>query len=222
MRPFDEIYQLAASRKGGPEALEDLLEPPLEKDQLLTIPDDRWLSMMTKCIFQAGFSWKVIEKKWPGFEAAFDNFHVARCAFLNDEDFERLLSNKDIVRNGVKIRAVQENARFISEIAECHGSAAAYFTSFPSSAYVELLEALKKRGTRLGGSTAQFFCRFMGLDSFMLSRDVTARLIAEGVIDKPATSKGAMKKVQEAFNEWHSQSGRSLKEISRVLAMSTD
>jgi 3-methyladenine DNA glycosylase Tag len=26
---------------------------------------------MTKRIFSAGFAWSVIEKKWPGFEAAF-------------------------------------------------------------------------------------------------------------------------------------------------------
>jgi hypothetical protein len=49
---------------------------------------------------------------------------------------------------------------------------------------------------------------------------VTARLIAEGVIDKAATSQKAMTSVQDAFNTWLRQSGRSLTEISRVLAMS--
>ena len=32
---------------------------------------------MTRAIFQSGFSWKVIEAKWPGFEEAFDGFDVA-------------------------------------------------------------------------------------------------------------------------------------------------
>ena len=32
----------------------------------------------------------------------------------------------------------------------------------------------------------------MGVDSFILSRDVTAALIREGVVDKAPTSKGAM------------------------------
>lgn len=53
-----------------------------------------------------------------------------------------------------------------------------------------------------------------------LSPDVTARLIAEGVIDKPASSKTALRTVQAAFNSWMEQSGRSLTEISQVLAMS--
>jgi len=51
-------------------------------------------------------------------------------------------------------------------------------------------------------------------------RDVTTRLIVEGVIDKPATSKTALRVVQAAFNTWMEQSGKSLTEISRVLAMS--
>ena len=44
--------------------------------------------------------------------------------------------------------------------------------------------------------------------------------VAEGVIDKQPSSKTAMKSVQSAFNTWMNQSGRSLTEISRVLAMS--
>jgi hypothetical protein len=60
----------------------------------------------------------------------------------------------------------------------------------------------------------------MGRDGFILSVDVTARLKAEGVIEKPAGSKSSMQANQSAFNEWMDQSGGSLTEISRVLAMS--
>ena len=45
-------------------------------------------------------------------------------------------------------------------------------------------------------------------------------LIDEGIIDKAPTSQKALAAVQEAFNAWMDQSGRSLTEISRVLAMS--
>ena len=78
---------------------------------------------------------------------------------------------------------------------------------------------LKKRGSRLGGA-AQFGLRFMGRDGWILSNDVVARLVAEGVIDKPPTSRKAMAAVQSAFNAWRAESGRSLTEISRVLALS--
>jgi hypothetical protein len=47
-----------------------------------------------------------------------------------------------------------------------------------------------------------------------------ARLIAEAVIDKAPSSKGDRAAVQAAFNAWRTESGRSLTEISRILAMS--
>jgi 3-methyladenine DNA glycosylase Tag len=219
MRHFDEILEIAAGRHGGKTALISQLSKPTPPAQLRERPEDRWLSTLTKCIFCAGFNWKVIESKWDGFEAAFDGFDVGRCAFMDDEKFDALLSDKSIVRNGTKIATVRDNAVFLMELRD-QGGAGEVFGGWPSSDYIGLLELLKTRGSRLGGTTAQYAMRFSGRDGFILSRDVTARLIAEGVIDKPATSKTALRAVQAAFNTWMDQSGRSLTEISRVLAMS--
>lgn len=220
MRHFDEIYEIAAQRHGSAKALETKVEPPLTNAELAQIPADRWLAQMVKCVFQAGFNWKVVESMWPGFETAFHGFDIGRCAMLNEDDFARLVSDTRIVRHGTKIRSVQENAVFLQRLESEHGSAAAFFAEWPSNDYANLLEFIKKNGSRLGGNTGQYFLRFMGKDSYILSRDVVARLIAEGVIDKPPTSKKAMAAVQEAFNIWVEQSGRSLKEISRICAMS--
>lgn len=220
MRSFDEIYEISAGRKGGPEALEALLASPKPVAELAAIPDDRWLAGMTRSIFQAGFNWKVVENMWPGFEEAFEGFAIGRCAMLNDDDFARLVSDKRIVRHGTKIRSVQENAVFLSSLAREHGSAAAAFANWPATDYIGLLDLMKKRGSRLGGNTGQYFLRTMGVGSFVLSRDVVARLIAEDIVDRNPTSKKAMADVQSAFNTWMEQSGRSLTEISRVLAMS--
>lgn len=219
MRHFDEIFAISAARHGGPEALEAALSPPLALSDLAAIPEDRWLATLTKCVFQAGFNWKVIENKWDGFETAFDGFDVGRCAFMDDEKFDALLQDAAIVRNGMKIATVRDNAAFLLELRD-QGGAGAVLGGWPSQDYIGLLNLLKTQGSRLGGSTAQYAMRFIGRDSFILSRDVTARLIAEGVIDKPATSKTALRAVQAAFNNWMAQSGRSLTEISRVLAMS--
>ncbi|WP_170420371.1 DNA-3-methyladenine glycosylase I [Ruegeria arenilitoris] len=219
MHHFDDIYGLAADRHGGPHALEDKLSKPKSAKELGALSEDRWLSTITKCIFQAGFNWKVIEAKWDGFEAAFDGFDVGRCAFMDDEKFDALLQDTRIVRNGTKIATVRDNAAFLMEL-RTEGGVGKVLGGWPSTDYVGLLDMLAKRGSRLGGASAQYAMRFTGRDSFILSRDVTARLIAEGVIDKPATSKKAMAAVQDAFNTWMRQSGRSLTEISRVLAMS--
>ena len=222
MLHFDDIYARAAKRKGGEDALNALLGAPKPHEALAAIPDDRWLSCMTKCIFQAGFNWKVVDSMWPGFEAAFSGFDLHYCTFLQDEDFDRLVSDKRIVRHGAKIRTVQKNAIFLDEFAADYERAGQAFAAWPSEDYVGLLSVLKKRGARLGGNTGSYFLRFMGVDGFILSRDVVARLIAENVVDKAPTSQKGLRAVQEAFNIWQSQSSRSLTEISRVLAFSID
>lgn len=219
MHHFDEILGLAAARHGGEAALEAKLTRPKSPAELTAMPEDRWLSVITKCVFQAGFNWKVIEAKWDGFEAAFDGFDIGRCALMDDEKFDALLQDAHIVRNGTKIATVRDNAAFLLELRD-EGGAGQVLGGWPSSDYVGLLDLLKRRGSRLGGTTAQYAMRFAGRDSFILSRDVIARLIAEGVVDKAPASKKAMAQVQAAFNTWMEQSGRSLTEISRVLAMS--
>ena len=221
MRSFEEILGIAAERKGGRAAVLDDIASPLAADALAAIPDDRWLSQMAKGIFQAGFNWKVIENKWPGFEAAFFGFDPGRVAMMSDDWFDELMRDTRIVRNAMKIRAVQQNAVFVSEVAAEAGSFGRKIADWPDNDYAGLLRWLGKEGSRLGGATAQYFLRFMGKNSYILSRDVVARLVAEGVIDKPPASQKAMGAVQDAFNDWAAESGRSFTEISRVLAQST-
>lgn len=222
MQSFDQIYATAAKRHGGPAALEKLLSKPKSKAALKKIGDDRYLAGMTKSVFMAGFSWKVIEQKWPNFETAFLGFEPRRVAFMPDEALDTLLHDKGIVRNGPKIRATRDNARFIVDLAEEHGSAASFFADWPSDDYIGLLELLKKRASRLGGSSAQYFLRFIGKDSFVLSASVVAALKAQGIVDKAPTSKRDLRAVQDAFNAWSAESGRPLTQVSQVLARSTD
>lgn len=220
MRSFDDIFALAAQHKGGPAALDALLPKPKKPAALARIGDDRWLADMTKRVFQAGFNWSVIEKKWPGFEAAFEGFQPGRWSLLSDEDVERLVKDTRIVRHETKIRAIAANANLIRELAAEHGSAGKAFGRWPAEDFVSLLDLLKKRGARLGGHTGQYYLRGMGVDSFITTRDVTAALIREGVVEQEPKSKRDLLKTQEAFNTWMSESGRSLTEISRTLAAS--
>lgn len=154
-----------------------------------------------------------------GFEAAFDGFNVDACAMIAEDRFDALVSDTRIVRHGAKIQAVQANAVMIQDL-RTEGGIARVIADWPARDYHLLLDMLKKRGSRLGGSIGAYALRQLGRDGYILSRDVTARLIAEGVIDKPASSKTAMVRVQAAFNTWMDQSGRGLTPISRTLAMS--
>jgi len=221
MRSFDEIYEISASRKGGAEALEAIVTSHRMKSaaELAAIPEDRWLSELSKFVFRTGLNWSVIEKKWPGFEDAFKGFDVGKCAFMDDEMLDALLTDTRIVRHGAKIASVRDNAAFFLELRD-RGGVGKVIAEWPSTDFIGLLAKLKTSGSRFGGTTAQYGLRFMGKDSFILSKDVVGRLIAEGIVDKPPTSKTAMRKVQDAFNSWMDESGRGLTEISRVLATS--
>ena len=215
---FDTIKKKAAARKGGEQALKDLLPQVKDSNQLKKIPDDRWLAEMTKRIFQAGFVWKVIENKWEGFEAAFLAFDPGKLSLLSDDDLGQLTSDKRIVRNGQKIVTVRHNAELIVRLAREHGSAAAFFADWPDDDFIGLLDFLKNQGSRLGGTTAQIFLRSMGRDSFILSKDVAAALVGFGIVDKKPSSKRDLAAVQAAFNGWRTESGWPLAHISRTLA----
>ncbi len=223
MRDFDDIFALAAARHGGQQALETKLAAtaPLPADKIAAIADDRILSQMSRHVFQSGFSWAVIDKKWPGFEEAFDGFDPAINAAMSDERFDALLKDTAIIRNGAKIRSVALNAQFLVRLAAEHGSAARVFADWPEDDFSGLLDYLKSHGDRLGGQIGARVIRALGKASYILSDSVVAALIAQGVVATFPTSKRDLAAVQKAFNEWSAESGRDLTAISRTLAMST-
>ncbi len=223
MQAFQQIYQRAAARKGGEEALLLLLPDDIKSPQQLTdISDDRYLAGITKAIFKAGFVWKIVEHKWPGFEEGFWGFDVDRCAFMSPDDEDALCTDTRIIRNLQKILTVPHNAVMIIEIRKEHGSFGQFIANWPAEDFVGLLDYLAKHGSRLGGMTAQFFLRIIGKDGFVLSRDGVYAMIQAGIIDKPPTSKAARRKVQQAYNQWQQETGMGLTDLSRILALSID
>lgn len=222
MRSFAEILAIAAARKGGEaEVLADIT-PPKTPDALAAIPDHRWLSMMARIIFQTGISWQVVERKWPGIEDAFDGFEPGPLSMMDDDRFDALLADTRVIRSGAKIAAIRDNAAFVRQVAAESGSFGRRIGDWPGSDFAGLLDWLAKSGSRLGGSSGAYVLRFMGRDGYILSRDTVARLQAEGVIAGKPGSRKSMAAVQAAFDRWQTESGRSLTEISRVLAQSID
>jgi len=221
MKKFSQIRERAEKRKGGAAALKKLLPKVESKKKLEAITDDRYLAMMTKCINQAGFSWKVIENKWPEFEEAFFAFDPIKLGYLSPEQWEAYASDRRVVRNWQKIKALQENVFFVQEESRKHGSFGKFVADWPVSDQVGLMAYLKKEGSRLGGQSALWFLRRMGKDCFVLSRDVVVTLNATGldVAEKP-TSQRDLKKVQAQFNQWHDETGLPLSHISRIAACS--
>lgn len=61
--------------------------------------------------FQSGLSWLTILKKRENFRAAFDGFEPERVARFGADDVARLMENRGIVRNRMKIEAAVASAR---------------------------------------------------------------------------------------------------------------
>jgi 3-methyladenine DNA glycosylase Tag len=220
MESFHSIFERAAKRKGGVDALELLLPKAKSTDELQALDDVDVLREMTKCVFRSGFVWQVIENKWAGFETAFDGFDVTRCAMLSDEELAQLQGNPAIVRHAKKIVSVQRNAQYILDVRSEFGRFGRFLADWPEDDFIGLWADLKSRGDRLGGQTGRYFLRFIGRDTPSLSGDVVKALIAVGVVEKVPTSKKTLAAVQDAFNRWRDESGRPLCQISRTLACS--
>ncbi|MEZ5872808.1 MAG: DNA-3-methyladenine glycosylase I [Nitratireductor sp.] len=222
MRKFDEILAIAVERHGGLDRVEARIPTVATRTELEARPADRWLSEMTRHVFNAGFSRKVIREKWPEFETAFYGFDPRRCAAMSDAWLDELMKDTRIVRNGARIQSVQRNAVFVLDEVERHGSFGAFLASWKPADFTKLLIYLQRNGDRLGDKTAQYYLRETGVDAFVLSFDVLKRLSLEGVTDKLPTSHTQREVIQRAFDTWAAQSGKSLTYISRVLAMSVE
>ena len=112
--------------------------------------DAAYLEEMTKAVFRSGFSWKVVEDKWPNFKAAFDGFDVKKVAAYDERDVDRLLADAGIVRNGRKIEATIHNARAMLELVEGFGSFKKYLRSMDKQAYEVTAKDMKGRFSYLG------------------------------------------------------------------------
>ena len=217
---FEAIYQRACERKGGEEVVEAMLASPLPAEDISAIPNDRFLSAMTKKVFQSGFVWRVIEQKWPAFEEAFFDFDIDKVLLMPDEMLEKKASDKRIVRNYKKVMTVRENALMINDVAREHGSFGEFVASFDSAQITDLWLFLKKRGARLGGNTGPYMLRSLGIDTFLLSADAEDYFRKQEVISGGATSLKSLRAMNDQFVVWQQQSGRPLMQLSQILALS--
>lgn len=71
-------------------------------------------------IFQPGLSWLLVLKKRQGIIKAFHNFDIDTVASFGEDDLKRLLADKNIIRNRLKINSIIYNARQLQAIGRDH------------------------------------------------------------------------------------------------------
>ena len=190
---------------------------------LAATKDDRWLAQMTRCIFQAGFVWRVVDNKWDDFEDVFFGFPPDRILMLSPDQIDRFARDRRIIRNRQKVLSVQHNAQYIVDTAKEHGSFGKFVSRWPQEDLIGLFAHLKKHGSRLGGMSGPRVLRNMGKDTFVLTGDVVRTLQRAGLdIGANPTSKRELSLIQNCFSQWHAESAIPYSHISRICACSIE
>ena len=127
--------------------------------------DDYLFELLILEMFQAGLTWECILNKRESFRKAFDNFNYRKISQYDSNKINKLLNDKDIIRNRLKIKASINNAQIFMNIQGEYGSFANYIWSFTNNQVIynkELLthnelsdkisKDLKKRGMKFVGS----------------------------------------------------------------------
>ncbi|TDB02970.1 DNA-3-methyladenine glycosylase I [Halomonas marinisediminis] len=214
------LQDTVRDRFDSDDAMEAFLPRPLTPDQLKQLGDDRYLSAMSLRVFRAGMTHSVVDARWPAFEEAFWGFDPEKMVLLTPEQVDGYMQNDRIIRHRTKLQTIPRNAQFILDIRQEQGTSFGEFIAdWPSRDIIGLWRLLARRGARLGGRSAAGFLRLIGKDTFLLTSDVVARLVAAGVVDQPPTSQRDKQRVQDAFNALQQASGRPLCQLSTMLSL---
>jgi 3-methyladenine DNA glycosylase Tag len=212
----------AAEKRVGAEALAARLPKVKSPAQLKNVSDDRYLSLMSLRVFRAGLKHDMVDAKWPDFERAFRGFEPKRVRAMSDEDVEKLMGDRRLIRHLGKLKSVQANAGPLCDLADEHGSLGTWLASWPGRETVKLWDELGKRFSQLGGNSGAYFLRMAGKDTFILTPSVVTALNRWEAFAGEPKGKAARAAVQAAFNTWAEETGTPLAHLSLTLAMSVD
>ena len=128
--------------------------------------NDKYLyEMLILESFQAGLSWECVLNKRESFRKVYDNFDLEKVCLYDNEKIVGLLSNKDIIRNKLKINASINNSKIFKEIVKEYGSFYEYLKIFIKDKIIyetdkttnelsdNISHDLQKRGMKFVGST---------------------------------------------------------------------
>lgn len=130
--------------------------------------DEYFYEMLVLESFQAGLSWECVLNKREEFRKAFDGFDYRKIAQYTEEKISELVSNKNIIRNRLKIKAAISNAAVFIDVQKEYGSFSEYIWHFTDGRQIvndsgdartasplsdEISADLKKRGMKFVGST---------------------------------------------------------------------
>ena len=136
--------------------------------------DQKLFEILTLEGAQAGLSWKTILDRREGYRKAFKNFNVKLVSKFTNEDINRLMMNRNIIRNHLKIKSTISNANAFIEVQKEFHSFDNYIWSFTNNKTIinnfnklnevpaetvlsnEISKDLRKRGFTFVGPTITY------------------------------------------------------------------
>src|SRR5208283_2497607 len=119
-----------------------------------------YLEAMSKAVFQAGISWKVVDAKWPGIREAMKEFDPQIVAKFSGTDIDRLMQDTRVIRNRRKLEGIVLNARKMLELDKEFKGFRTYLRSLGS--FAETTAALHRDFKFIGESGAYYFLWVVG------------------------------------------------------------
>jgi predicted dinucleotide-binding enzyme len=142
--------ELASSGHTGADPVAQAVRALVERG-----PDDGawWFEELTRAVFRAGMSWRVVQAKWGGFRADFHGFDPGAVAAMDEAEIARVESDPQVIRNVRKLEATVANGQAMQELLAEHGGFRSYLASFsdPTAAPHDLAKRFKFLGE--GGAT---------------------------------------------------------------------
>ncbi|MCY3411924.1 MAG: DNA-3-methyladenine glycosylase I [Candidatus Heimdallarchaeota archaeon] len=119
--------------------------------------DNEYFEILSKAVFQAGFSFKVVHNKWSGIKKTFSDFNPQIIASWGPPEIADALDAPEMIRNSNKINAIVSNANTFNQLASEYGSFGKYVDFLLEKPYEERKKALSAQFKWLGKTGSYFF-----------------------------------------------------------------
>jgi 3-methyladenine DNA glycosylase Tag len=120
--------------------------PPRKKPEL----ENGYFEMLSKAVFNAGFSYRVVDAKWEGIREVFNNFDPKIISKWTNDEVSDALTSPKIIRNSRKVNAIVSNANIFLDLVKKFGSFENYLESFRDKCYEDRRNLLEINATKIG------------------------------------------------------------------------
>ncbi len=135
--------------------------PPQEKP----VDEKGYFEILSKAVFNAGFSYQVVNTKWEGIKEVFEEFNPKILSNWTIDEISDALESPKIIRNAKKVKAIVSNSKVFLELVEEYNSFENYLKSFRDKTYEERQQIIAKQFKWLGPTGAHFFLWSIGEDA---------------------------------------------------------